>query len=160
MGIKFTEYKEAYFRELSAMIFALYAEDSYGEKMSLGKIRRTIEKLASAPERGRILLFISAGVVAGYAIVIYYWSNELGGDIVIIDELYVKPDQRRQGLGRRFIEYLLNYKKVNVKALQLEVTPENRGAWEFYLRLGFVPLTNRGLMLKTAKSRQGPAGWK
>ena len=90
--------------ELEQMILALYREDPPGEKMSLKKIRRTVQELLSHPEKGNINIFCVDDTVVGYAIVIYYWSNEYGGNIASIDEFYVKPLWRGKGIGTSFLE--------------------------------------------------------
>jgi ribosomal protein S18 acetylase RimI-like enzyme len=144
--MEFKPFEEQHLTELEAMILALYREDSGGEPMSPGKIGRTARELARHPEKGRILLFVAGETVVGYAIVIRYWSNEYGGDILFVDELYVKPDWRRRGIASRFFEYLSTCEPTTVKALALEVRPSNERAFRYYQKLGFVPSPSRELI--------------
>lgn len=132
--------------ELEAMALALYAEDAHGEPMSSDKVRRTVRELARHPEKGRIVLARVADAVVGYAIVVHAWSNELGGDVAIVDELYVKPPWRGEGIGTALLAHVASSSGGRVKSLALEVTPVNEQAMGYYLRRGFAPASNRQLL--------------
>jgi ribosomal protein S18 acetylase RimI-like enzyme len=132
--------------ELQQMMLALYQEDSYDQPMTPEKARRTAEMLTQHPQRGGILLFIVDNVIAGYAILINYWSNEYGGDLITIDELYVKPPWRSRGIGRRFFEYLSEQRPNYVTGMQLETSPANQRALAYYRTLGFEPSSHTFLM--------------
>lgn len=127
------------------MVFALYSEDPCGEPISALKIRRTIEEFERRPDKGRITLFWIDGEAAGYAITVYLWSNEFGGDIAVLDELYVKPSWRGQGIAGRFLSHLSHVAAGALQGIQLEVTPDNDRALGFYRRRGFAPAPNRHL---------------
>lgn len=137
------------------MVLALYAEDRYGAPMTREKIAGTVRELTRRPVKGRIVTFCAGQAIVGYAIVIHYWSNEYGGDIATLDELYVKPAWRNRGIGAAFLEYVARPGEHNVVALQLEVTPTNERALQYYLRHGFAPDANRHLFRKLAHD---PAG--
>jgi ribosomal protein S18 acetylase RimI-like enzyme len=72
------------------------------------------------------------------------WSNELGGDLVFIDELWVAPERRSRGVGTELVEHAIATTKGAV-AFELEVTPHNARARSLYERLGFRPLANVSL---------------
>jgi GNAT superfamily N-acetyltransferase len=80
------------------------------------------------------------GKVAGYALLIAYWSNELGGEVCVIDELYVEPAHRGSRHATRFLEALAARREAwveNAVALILETTPDNERARRLYERVGF-----------------------
>ena len=60
---------------------------------------RTVHELETHPEKGTILVIGRDGQIVGYAVLINFWSNECGGNVLIIDELYVAPPCRGQGIG-------------------------------------------------------------
>lgn len=133
---------------ISELIFNLYEEDPNYKKVSPEKIKKTFEMLRTQPERGNILVMELKQEIIGYAILINYWSNEFGGNILNIDELFIKKEYRAQGIGTDFIKYLAQSKFGESVALELEVTPENTPALRLYKRLGFKVYKNQILDLE------------
>ncbi|MBF0278294.1 MAG: GNAT family N-acetyltransferase [SAR324 cluster bacterium] len=116
--------------------------------MTIAKINKTIDELKRHPQKGSIIVFEVEKVIVGYAIIIYFWSNEYGGSFANIDELYVKPDYRDKGIGSHFLNSIGDSKKRGIVALQLETTPTNKRALEYYIRLGFQFSANKQLLKK------------
>lgn len=75
----------------------------------------------------------SDGAVAGYALVAYYASQELGGRVTFIDEIYIKPEFRGKSLARQFFDYV----NENSVACRLEVEKDNIKALSLYSDMGF-----------------------
>lgn len=146
--VQFRTFIESDLSELKPMIMALYAEDADGEPMSSEKIQRTVQELMSHPNKGQIIVFCMDDAVVGYAILLYVWSNEYGGNLVTVDELYVKRPWRGQGIGTAFLRSIGPSDGVLVKGVRLEVTPTNERALAYYLRQGFEPVANRHLLKK------------
>ena len=126
---------------LIALCGALYTEDPSPAPVPPAQVAATLAALRAAPWRGRALaLDLGAGPV-GYALLIAFWSNELGGEICVIDELYVAPAQRSQGWGSALLTALQGAPGAlwpeRPAALALEVTPANGAAQALYARLGF-----------------------
>ena len=122
------------------MCLALYAEDPGPEPVPLENMGRTLRALRDMPVRGRTVVLEIDGRASGYALLIAYWSNELGGDIDIIDEIFVEPPFRGHGHATRLIEALAAQTEPfasKVVALALEVTPDNLRARRLYEHLGF-----------------------
>src|SRR5690242_7700596 len=76
--------------EVLAMMEALYGEDEPAAGVDRTRFPVTIRTLVEEPSRGRIVLFEEGDAVWGYAVLIPFWSNEFGGNLVLIDELFVK----------------------------------------------------------------------
>ena len=73
-------------------------------------------------------------------LLVSYWSNELGGEVCAIDELYVAPSARSRGWGSHLIEALAAGSGLGFAgtvALALGVAPGNARARALYERLGF-----------------------
>jgi ribosomal protein S18 acetylase RimI-like enzyme len=148
MKVEFRNFQQQDFLEVEKMIFDLYEEDVYGETITSEKIHNTVQELTKHPEKGKIIVFICHREIVGYAIVIFFWSNEFGGNIIHIDELYVNAAWRNRGIATQFFKDLSSYGQENTKALQLEVTPTNRRAFTYYRRLGFAISKNTHLLKK------------
>ncbi len=143
--VSFRDYEPADFGEFKAMVLGLYSEDTEGQPMTSAKVRDTVRELTTRPEKGKIIIFEAEEGVAGYAFLIFFWSNEYGGDIIHVDELYVKPRWRSQGIASQFFDYLASYREERTVALMLEVHSLNRRALDLYLRRGFAQDANTHL---------------
>ncbi|QHT70156.1 GNAT family N-acetyltransferase [Rhodocytophaga rosea] len=122
---------------VTQMIKALYDEDPEGHPLPEAHISRTFEQLSAHPDYGTILVFEFEKQIIGYAVLINFWSNEYGGIVLSIDELYIVPEFRSQGIATHFIQYLHDTKFNNAVALELEVIPYNTRALKLYKKLGF-----------------------
>jgi ribosomal protein S18 acetylase RimI-like enzyme len=122
------------------MCLALNAEDPGPEPVPPQNMQRTLRVLRETPLRGRAVVLERDGQACGYALLISFWSNELGGDVDVIDEIYVDPAHRGRRYATSLIETLANGTAPtasSVVALALEVSPDNLRARRLYERLGF-----------------------
>jgi len=146
MNVTYREYEDNDFGELRDMIFCLYAEDPEGQPIDDAKIAKTINESETHPDKLRIVMIRADEAVVGYGILVFCWSNEYGGDILCIDELYIKKEYRGNRLASGFIGYLMNTYK-NAAAMAVETTPSNEAALELYKRFGFEASRNNHLVL-------------
>ena len=140
--------------EIAAMCLALYTEDPSPLPISEQNIHQTLSTLRNEPTRGRAVVLELNGAIGGFAFLISFWSNEVGGEVIVIDELYVKPAFRNQGHARELFRTLTNHPNHlwpgKAVALELEVTPQNQRAAAFYENVGFSPVKNRRMRLSLA----------
>ncbi len=110
--------------------------------------RLTLEDLLARPTAARIYLIQKDHKIVGYVFLSFYFSIEFGGVTAFIDELFVVPRDRGQGIGSRVI-HLVEKKclELNLKAIHLESERTNERATALYSQLGFVD-HNRRLMTK------------
>lgn len=85
-------------------------------------------------------LLESEGETAGYALITKTFSQEAGGYVYWLEELYILEQFRSKGLGREFFAYMEETRPDNVKRFRLEVEEENERAASLYARLGYKPL--------------------
>ena len=116
------------------MMNALYGPDEHAAR---DRFPATIDRLLAEPARGRILLAEAEGRVCGYTLLIPYWSNEFGGTLLFVDEIYVDEPFRGRGIARSFVEFLERTRPFDAVALALEVSPRNERARALYERIGF-----------------------
>ncbi len=77
------------------------------------------------------------GKVTGYLLYHGGYDTDKGIRIFYIADLYVRPEYRRQGVGRKLIEELKKIsKKTGVKKLFWQVFAPNRTARKFYWHIG------------------------
>lgn len=121
------------------MCVALNQEDP-GEPVSADQVRRTLAILRAEPARGRSVVAEVDCKVVGYALLVSFWSNEYGGEICAIDELYVAPSHRSRGIATALFRSIGANPSLWGRppvALELEVSPANARARALYERLGF-----------------------
>ncbi|MGL4483685.1 MAG: GNAT family N-acetyltransferase, partial [Anaerovoracaceae bacterium] len=63
----------------------------------------------------------------GYGLVTLTWSNEFGGDILNLQELYIIPEYRSKGIGKSFVNKIVD-KFPTAVSMSLETTRKNRRA--------------------------------
>lgn len=125
-----------------AMMNGLHSEDAAAHPPDRTRFPETVRFLLSHPAMGRILLLMAGSELAGYAILIPFWSNEFGGPVLFIDELFVHVAWRNRGIARGLFELLEGERPFGARALFLEVSPSNVRARTFYESLGFAQRAN------------------
>lgn len=136
-NLRYRRMEEADREVVAGMIMAFYEEAGGGEFMNPGMIERTFRQLAAHPDYGWVEVFEAQGRIIGYALLVNFWSNEYGGIVLNIDELYVVPGARGGGVGTAFLNHLAAGHPGDLAALKLEVLPYNRRALRLYEKLGF-----------------------
>jgi len=112
MNIQYKQFGRSDYKDITDMIHALYKEDPPGMPMSTEKITNTLNEFEKHPDKGTIMVLKNGPNVIGYSILANFWSNEFGGNVLIIDELYIKEVYRSQGIGTNFIKHLKDSKCV------------------------------------------------
>jgi ribosomal protein S18 acetylase RimI-like enzyme len=134
--------------EIVRMCLELNREDPGEAPVPEGQVRATLAALRAEPVRGRAVVLEGGGIVLGYALLVSFWSNELGGEVCNVDELYVARSARRRGHARALVEALEAGSPLwpnTPLAVELEVSPENAGARALYAGLGFAKVRNQML---------------
>jgi GNAT superfamily N-acetyltransferase len=133
---------------LAGLMRQLYEEDPAERPVPEANFARTLRELEAHPDKGTILVIDREGRIVGYAVLINFWSNECGGNVVIIDELFVAQPWRGQGIGADFVRHLIDNEWNDAVAVRLEVTPANARARRLYERLGFSSHKNETMQLR------------
>lgn len=125
---------------LATMFVAFNREDPGQSPVTAEHMVRTLSVLRAEPHRGCAVALETPEGVVGYALLIPFWSNELGGECCGLDELYIRPEARGRGYAGELLEALHAgtslWPRESV-AVILEVSPENAHARALYHRHGF-----------------------
>ena len=130
------------------MMRALYEADGQEHRVDAETFPSTIDYLLANPASGRIVLLTDGGVLHGYALLVSYWSNEWGGVVLLLDELFVDEAFRGRGIAKAFFRHLERERPFGAVVVALEVSSRNTRARALYESMGF---TDRHLRTMTRR---------
>ena len=111
---------------------------SQGYAFDAAVARAALAALLARPELGRVYRIVRAGETAGYVALTFGWSLEWGGRDAFVDEVWVEPAHRQQGLARAALRALMEEARgLGVRALHLEVEAGNEAGQALYRSEGF-----------------------
>jgi GNAT superfamily N-acetyltransferase len=133
-------------RDLLANQFAEHAIALPGDRLEAG-----LAGLIGEPNRGFVLLASdgsarhparrelgASGSVIGLACTSFTWSLEHGGLSAWLEELYVVPERRGEGVGTRLLSAAREKARAaGARAIDLEVEESHARAERLYVREGF-----------------------
>lgn len=128
------------------------------------RVELLLQQLIAEPRLGAAWVAEAGGRLAGYLVAVTVLSLEHGGLMAEIDEFFVLPEMRSQGVGAR----LLAAAEAALAArgcvrLQLQLATGNAAAREFYQRRGYraregYRLLDRALQTASAGASAPPQG--
>ena len=93
----------------------------------------------------------------GYLVLTLTFSMEYGGPSAFVDDLFIRPAFRGQGVGTRALTEVRAFcLGLGVRAVHLEVGRDNLAAQTVYRKLGFAPTDRELLTLKLADPTHVP----
>ncbi|PYY17867.1 MAG: GNAT family N-acetyltransferase [Acidobacteria bacterium] len=102
------------------------------------RLKSLLTELIEDKNLGRLILFEHCQQLAGYMVLGFGFSLEFHGRDCFIDEFYVKPERRAQGIGRVAVDFAIKTcRELGIEAVHLEADHFNTRGHEFYKRLGF-----------------------
>lgn len=133
--------REAYL----AMAWDFYHSDAVLHPVPYENLTASFEEMLRSDTYMSGWIFEQGGKCAGYALLCKTWSQEAGGKAVWIDELYVLPEFRGQGIGHEFFSRLREIEPA--ARYRLEIEPDNLRARKLYESMGFSALDYRQLVM-------------
>jgi ribosomal protein S18 acetylase RimI-like enzyme len=104
----------------------------------------TIEHVARGEPMAPAYMLEENNAPAGFFILTLGYSVENGGMDGFIDDIYLLPHLRGQGLGRTAVALAIEAAKaVGIRALLLEVESHNDRAYSLYRKMGFADTQRR-----------------
>jgi len=109
-------------------------------------IETTFDLVLKGTPFADIYVFEDGDGVQGYAVLAFTHSQEAGGLVCWIEELYLCPTARGKGVGGAFLDYLCE--QLPAVRFRLEVEPENLRVKSLYARHGFLPMGYESYVLE------------
>jgi GNAT superfamily N-acetyltransferase len=101
-------------------------------------LRQAIAAVLQNEGLGLFLVARDGGEIVGLAALSFAWTLEHGGKSVWLDELYVVPERRGQGIGRALLARVIGEARaLGCQAIDLEVEEAHRRAERLYEQEGF-----------------------
>ena len=112
--------------------------EEHGIELTAAELEHAVRGLVSVEGRGAVLVARNGERAIGVAALSYIWTLEHGGSAAWLDELYVLPSERGQGLGSALLAAALETARAaGCIALDLEVEASHARVRSLYLRSGF-----------------------
>ena len=137
--------------ELAGLMRAFYAESGFAldEEQAAAGFRA----LLADARLGRVWL-IERGAAPrdrarrrGYIVVTFVFAMEYGGMAAVVDDFYVRPEARGEGLGKAALAAARRAcEDLGLRAMRVEVGVDNLVAQAVYRSAGFEALPDHGLM--------------
>jgi GNAT superfamily N-acetyltransferase len=122
-------------------------DEPWTELFDETRVRSSLAELLQNPVYGLIYLISDDNRAIAYLVICFDYSLEYRGKGAWVDELFVEPEHRQQGIGTYLLDLAESASSEHsAQFLHLEVGHGNR-AVELYRRRGFVD-HNRYLMTK------------
>lgn len=133
------------------MVQAFYRSDAVDHPVDAAILERSFQDAASPAEpllRG--LLIQWEDKPAGYMYLTQCYSAEVGGRCVFLEEIFLKEEYRRRGLGAQVMAWLEGEYPA-ARRFRLEVTQANQGAVSLYQKAGYTFLRYEQMVLDKIK---------
>lgn len=119
-----------------SMVKSFYSSSAVAHNVDFRNFEATFEAAMDKSPFLRIFIMEDGGSPMGYALLSFTHSNEAGGLVVLVEELYISEACRGKGYGRAFFEFL-EQEYPSAKRFRLEVREDNKKAMDLYYRLGY-----------------------
>lgn len=113
---------------------AIYEKAEHEVRCSLGEIQQS---LFAADARASALVVEAEQAIVAYAVYFYNYSTWLGKPGIYLEDLYVQPAYRKQGIARSLLKHIANIAlEENCGRFEWAVLDWNTPAISFYESLG------------------------
>ncbi len=114
-----------------------YASDAVASPIPESHFEQTFQLIINNSPLLRGIVYEWDGQICGYALLAFMYSNEFGGIVVLLEEMYIDPQYRGKGIGKELFAYIEREYQSTSKCLRLEVSRSNHKAIELYTSLGY-----------------------
>lgn len=122
--------------ETVEMMITFYSIDGY--PINPKKTEELFKEFIHKPELGKCFVITYDEVICGYTLLISFFSFEMAGYVLLLDELYISSEFQGKGIGKKAMEFIKRYAADHqFKKLVLEVEPHNQRAIHLYEKENF-----------------------
>jgi GNAT superfamily N-acetyltransferase len=140
MDVAIRDFVEGDREEYMRMSELFFESDAVLHRSPKENAARSFEECLLGNPYLRGLMLESEMKAVGYALLSLTWSNEAGGMCVLLEEAYVLPDFRGEGIGGDLMRFVEKEYRSRARRFRLEVARSNAGAIRLYERMGYKEL--------------------
>lgn len=123
------------------------SSEAYGDG-GMPALRRALELFLARSEIGCVWLAHRDGTAVGACVVCYAISTSRGTLVAKLDDVTVRTDAQREGVGTAMLQALASWlRERGVTRIDSACHRGNAGAWRFYQKLGFIALDEERIAL-------------
>lgn len=130
------------------MMTDFYSSEAVLAPVSTENFEKTVDECLNSDVYADLYVAEVDDRMAGYALTAKTFSNEAGGMVTWIEELYVCPSMRGHNIGHELLTFLLN---TDSARFRLETEEENVRAVKLYKSFGFMPFGYDQMILEGKK---------
>lgn len=134
-----------------SMAHTFFHSDAVCQPIPDVHLTRTFDAALAGNPFLRVVMLEYEGETAGFGHISFTWSAEAGGMVVLLEDLYIKPEFRCHRLGTALFETMFREYGEQACRYRLEVSQVNERAKRLYARLGFEELDYIQMVLETPK---------
>ena len=107
-------------------------------KYNREKSKDTLINFIANNKLGTLWIIKMSDKEIGYLCLTFSYTLQCYGKDCFLDEIYIKPEFRNQGIGTEVLRFIENYLiNNNFKAMHLIVYDHNKNAYKYYIKNGF-----------------------
>ena len=116
-----------------------YKSDAAHSEINQEFLRTTFLNCISQSPFIRGVFVICENEVCGYALLTFTYSNEYGGKVMEIDEIYIRDEFKRMGLANYFISAIIAEYEHDVVYVEVVMREDNEAAISLFDKFDFTP---------------------
>lgn len=121
-----------------AMADEFYSSDAVCHPVPSSNFEAAFDEMMRSDMYAEGYIIEKDGCIAGYALLAKTFSQEAGGMVIWIEEIYIREQYRALGLGGEFFKYIdQTAMKNSVARIRLEVEEDNHRAIRLYNKNGY-----------------------
>ncbi|MBE7493312.1 MAG: GNAT family N-acetyltransferase [Verrucomicrobiaceae bacterium] len=123
--------------QLVELLAALFSEEE-DFKPDTAKQEHGVRMILEQPSRGRIFVLRTDHMVLGMVNLLFTISTAEGGLVILMEDVIVHPQHRRQGYGGRLLEHAIHYaREKRFKRITLLTDRISAESQAFFAKHGF-----------------------
>jgi N-acetylglutamate synthase-like GNAT family acetyltransferase len=119
------------------------------------KQMRGLQLILEQPNRGRIFVLRHNGMILGMVNLLFTISTAEGGFVILLEDVIVRCENRRQGIGGKLLKHAIEYaKEKNFLRITLLTDTLDEGSQRFFISRGFTKssMIPMRMLLSTSKT--------